>query len=756
MRLLLLPLLLLCSLLAAAQTDSLYQVPGVPSREVYDLLRDHNGFLWMAHNAGISRYDGQRIMSFGNPRQNGRAMTDLCEDRHGRIWCHNFEGQILYIEHNKLQVLEAFRYNEESTFPRIGLLGDELVSSSSKGLFTCNTRTLECHYYELPFPTASITVLSNGVLAWMPGINRGFWWYQKGKGIRHIACSLRLPQEQEAALQAESLNDTAYFVINPQGTYYKLRVSGDSVQVSEAQHAGSFINTITIDRGELWVHTNSTSRSSKGQVINNQALTNALSDVQGHSFFSSLRRGLLAATPAAAALRVPPFLEKGDYIRTLSVSAAGTELFGTQQGYVYLRERGRIAGKFRLDPSFRAVQKFYALNDSLYLVTTATGLHRLNLHRHQMYVLDSFVQIRDISIKGNRAVIATSYGVLELTPAELATARTTSYAHPFNQDWRRTRTACLGPDGTLFASFNSGLFYWRGRDSGNLFFEGTRLYTTRVRNFAGKVLIATFNKGLLQYDSGRLKTVLSMPEGMANAVPEMKVSGSTAWVVYEDQVQELDPQLHVRDVNGLPFRGAEVLDLLERPDSLVVATEKGLYLLPRHSGPGITATHSVIDNIRVNDSAGNVAGRSSFRHQENTFSIDVATPWFAGQDRLRYRYRLCSREDSNCAWLMSDEGQRSFAFINLPPGSYTFSAEAVNTIGTPLAPEVSYSFTIDPPWWGTWWARLLMVALLTTLFFLLGLYGQRRRARRQRTRYEKMLAVEHERQRISAEIHDDL
>ncbi|RYY63784.1 MAG: hypothetical protein EOO12_11390, partial [Chitinophagaceae bacterium] len=727
MRLLLLPLLLLYSLLAAAQTDSLYQVPGVPSREVYDLLRDHNGFLWLAHNAGISRYDGQRMVSFGNPRQNGRAMTGLCEDAQGRIWCHNFEGQILYVANNKLHVLEQFRYNEEGVFPRTGLFGDELVSSSSKGFFTCNTRTFECRYYPLPYPTASLAVLPDGVLVWMPGLARSFWWYQKGKGIRKIRNNLQLSHAQDAALQVKALGDTAFLVLNPQGRYYKLLVRGDSLQAIEAPRADAFINTITIDGDELWVHSNQSSRSSKGRFVPGQSLTNALSGIQGHTFFSSLRRGLLSLSPTAALEQLPGFVEKGDYIRALGESPSGARLYGTQQGRIYVLEGDRLRQQVRLPPVFRAVQKFSSLNDSLCLVTSSAGVHRLNLRRRRIEVLDSFMQVKDVSIRGNRVLLATSYGVLSLSLEELCRTSSIRSLHPINNDWRRSRTACLGPDGTLFASFNSGLYFWKGRDSGNLSFEGTRLYTTRVRNFAGKVLIATFNKGLLQYDSGRLKTVLSMPEGMANAVPELKVSGSTAWIVYEDQVQELDPQLHVRDVNGLPFRGAEVLDLLERPDSLVVATEKGLYLLPRHSGPGITATHSVIDNIRVNDSAGNVAGRSSFRHQENTFSIDVATPWFAGHDRLRYRYRLCGREDSNCAWLMSDEGQRSFSFINLPPGSYTFSAEAVNTIGTPVAPEVHYSFTIDPPWWGTWWARLLMVALLTTLFFLLGLYGQRRR-----------------------------
>ncbi|RYY93350.1 MAG: hypothetical protein EOO11_19880, partial [Chitinophagaceae bacterium] len=98
---------------AMAQEPLLRPVQGVPSNEVYDLLRDSSGFVWLAHNAGLSRYDGHNFVHYGNPQQNSRAVTDLCQDAQGRIWCHNFEGQIFYAEGRQLHLLRDYDFRQE-------------------------------------------------------------------------------------------------------------------------------------------------------------------------------------------------------------------------------------------------------------------------------------------------------------------------------------------------------------------------------------------------------------------------------------------------------------------------------------------------------------------------------------------------------------------------------------------------------------------------------------------------------------------
>jgi hypothetical protein len=74
---------------------------GSAHKELYDLHVDQKGYLWIAHGLGISRYDGLNFINYSHPSQINLRSTDIVEDRAGRIWFHNFSGQIFYIEKGK-------------------------------------------------------------------------------------------------------------------------------------------------------------------------------------------------------------------------------------------------------------------------------------------------------------------------------------------------------------------------------------------------------------------------------------------------------------------------------------------------------------------------------------------------------------------------------------------------------------------------------------------------------------------------------
>src|SRR4051812_33537353 len=80
----------------------------LPNKVVYKLLIDKKGFLWIANDFGVTRYDGINFTTFSNPNQISLAATGLLEDQQGRIWFSNFSGQIFYIENNIMHLLEAF------------------------------------------------------------------------------------------------------------------------------------------------------------------------------------------------------------------------------------------------------------------------------------------------------------------------------------------------------------------------------------------------------------------------------------------------------------------------------------------------------------------------------------------------------------------------------------------------------------------------------------------------------------------------
>jgi len=74
---------------------------GLPSNYAYSVLTDHLGYLWIATEKGVAKYNGYDFKIFN--QSNGISNEDvweLCEDRKGRMWLSNISDEIGYIYNN--------------------------------------------------------------------------------------------------------------------------------------------------------------------------------------------------------------------------------------------------------------------------------------------------------------------------------------------------------------------------------------------------------------------------------------------------------------------------------------------------------------------------------------------------------------------------------------------------------------------------------------------------------------------------------
>ncbi|MDD5152106.1 MAG: two-component regulator propeller domain-containing protein, partial [Flavobacterium sp.] len=65
---------------------------GLPSNHIYDIVEDNNGFLWIATNNGIARFDGKYFYNY--TVKNGLPSNDVLQvikEKNGTIWvnCYN-------------------------------------------------------------------------------------------------------------------------------------------------------------------------------------------------------------------------------------------------------------------------------------------------------------------------------------------------------------------------------------------------------------------------------------------------------------------------------------------------------------------------------------------------------------------------------------------------------------------------------------------------------------------------------------------
>ncbi|RZL27875.1 MAG: diguanylate cyclase, partial [Pedobacter sp.] len=76
---------------------------GLPSNNCYYILQDKKGFIWIATDAGVSRFDGTAFETFtvddGLP---DNQILQVREDSRGRIWFLALNGQLSYFYNGKI------------------------------------------------------------------------------------------------------------------------------------------------------------------------------------------------------------------------------------------------------------------------------------------------------------------------------------------------------------------------------------------------------------------------------------------------------------------------------------------------------------------------------------------------------------------------------------------------------------------------------------------------------------------------------
>ena len=108
----------------------------------------------------------------------------------------------------------------------------------------------------------------------------------------------------------------------------------------------------------------------------------------------------------------------------------------------------------------------------------------------------------------------------------------------------------------------------------------------------------------------------------------------------------------------------------------------------------------------------NECRRVVLRHDDNLFSIQMASDQGLINNRSQYVYRLEGFSDK---WMKTDPDNPDITFAGLSPGSYKLVVKLLDDCNQMGTEESSLDIVIRPPFWMTWWAYLLYLAVIAAL-----------------------------------------
>lgn len=190
-----------------------------------------------------------------------------------------------------------------------------------------------------------------------------------------------------------------------------------------------------------------------------------------------------------------------------------------------------------------------------------------------------------------------------------------------------------------------------------------------------------------------------------------------------------------------------------RSGRLWFATRKGLVTtMPEPQSPDAREPRVYLDAVVADGHPLSLQGPAAMASSVKKLEFEYTTPIYTSPEKARFRHRLEGFEQE---WVEGG-AQRSVSYGHLPPGRYVFRVTAGNRDLVWNPTGISFAFEVLPAWWETTGARVLGLALCAAALVALVRHWSHRRLRERLAAHENRRRLELERARIARDLHDSL
>jgi hypothetical protein len=693
---------------------------GLPSSEVYKVLQDDFGYIWILTDKGISRYDGYEFSNYSSKDgMSDNVVFDAYKRENGEIWLlgHNktisilspntpyfrkYEFNDTIVKYGELTPSRLCVDEEDNLYVNFIQCCDQLKIDSNGNVLEVPNR--DCMNIGVkircPFQQADYSVVvedssahDNGFYESMSFPFTGYYTSRSGKSPLGSAIVYKLPDEK---VQLKLLDGSAIVLEKQQAVDKVGFVNANKFWISYRYDGIKYFDL----QGNETNH-----------YLPEKTVTNFFSDSEGNQWISTLNDGVYLI-PSGEVQKYPIPHQKDNYIWDLDVTSQGDLLVCFLNGNVSLisgREVKRIVESKNRVPS-NAVNM--GENSGTYYLTDS-----------DLYVLERNERIND-QLTGN------ANSLLRLSDSTIGYCSYTGFMelgvggrHKMTNAERKIYRSFLTDERIYLASY-FGTFFSDRETYDFVPFMG---YGKRVNDLSvidDFLVLGTNGEGLLVFKHDTLVTSYDRSIIGGDFITRIyQENDSSVWVgsntgltniVYKSSGTRYT--LSTTNISEqMPSR--EVKELISHRDTLWIGTSDGLYyldLITFRKRRDDIEHHLSINEISINDELfEDDLNELSYAQNRIVFafsgiSLDPTT-------ELVYRYKLTGAEEE---WNYTKE--RKAIYANLSPGDYEFIVQLRGEHLNWTREMVKVPLKIHPPFWKSTWFLLgitVSVILLIYLFF---------------------------------------
>ena len=728
---------------------------GLPSSEVYSILQDREGFIWISTDNGVSRFNGYEFQNYGfkeGLREN--VIFEMQLDASGRIWMQAMSGNLYYFEKDtiipyqnndvlntlkgRLDISKGFIVKNQGDTMQMATIKYGIISVTSDGKMIIPDQNEIVAHQVLEHNGRSIFgVYENDDVRITENYNKDLtdnnltgpvhffsgqrswkydnWKYSKRKGNAlggfYLGNEVFLFQKYHEVWLVKNgqVIGKHYYPFNIR---YARLMSNGQLFVGLLNGEGVKVYDSLIDF------------PSKEQFnwLRGSSVSFFLEDHNGGKWFATNENGIFYS-PADFMVYSQPTGLPNDKVTALSIKNQEGLFAGFGNGAVwYLDFTTRQWSPMPKIPGHGHVRVLHFENKTGQLWAGRNGLYLLYNKQWRPSLASSSkkgpitgANRLTISPDKNRFWVCNHAGFMAMDPT-----LNRSLDHNTGRD-QRTYIVLEDFTGKIWVGQNKGLFQW---ENGQL--NGYQAYhpafALRIeditQNQDSTLVIATKGGGIVFWKENSFEQ-LTVANGLtANMLENLYTDKKgIVWAGTLNGLNRISGTVNHRKIeqitvsHGLPSN--EVNCIATTGEWVYVGTNKGLVLFPENK-PSAPTVNPFIGTVLVNNQPVDLQSNIRLKARQNNLNISYLALNYKMNGDILYRSRLNGGEWNRTA-------NRNLNYPALPPGNYDFEVQAINEDGA-WSDSSRISFIIDPPWWATWWARTILAALIFAIGLVVYLF----------------------------------
>lgn len=716
---------------------------GMPSNEVYHIIQDSVGYMWLATDNGISRYDGYTFKNYGI--EDGLVETTIHEiyiDYKGRYWFISNSGRLAYMEDGVIKPYEFnFRINDYVAKSRgtikksfyVDSLNTVYLSLGSYGRITISQKGIVKEFKPRDYGArVLIEEVAKGVttIAYSDNDISDLIMFERSDSIASLGASVLSTAKESPFYTFMLCHGHNRYTLSTMG--HLLRFNG--YELEHFRDMGSPIIWVSTDydmnlwaasheggiemyeHGEFW-------NRKKYTFLQEETITSVARDMEGGYWFSTLSNGIFY-TPN---ISMPVYGKNqglpSEYITSLFVDEEGI-FIGNDQGSV-LKIQDRESEAFRIEKvdqrnsPIRFITKYP--NDNTLWLGSANHLLSIRDRGIRHYYLQkqgerpSYPRQMIPSMDGEFWV-ASSWGIRKFNGTEF-----TYNSREENEFSGMVYTVYQDKPDVLWIGTSNGI--WQYRNSAFIYLGDKNPLFAQPANhitaFKNRILIGSKGLGLIVVENDTVYAITQKQGLPSNYVNQLAVDHNTVWLATKNGVSAVSflesNTVRIRSIDvskGLPTN--EVNGIYVYGERVYAATAKGLCVFDRDQivPHQFVESKTLISSVRINgEEYSQTNAPLTLQHSQNHLVFTYVGFNYRKMGKVNYQYRLLGVDST---WTSSSAV--SAAFHGLNSGKYTFQVRAQGLDETWYSPA-QFAFTIMPPFWKRIWFILLLAFVFNGILF---------------------------------------